>query len=55
MSKIGILGSDAGTQGLSIVFVDESVKVVATGDGAYEMVLRSCEFPGLRVNRLRRG
>ena len=38
MSRSGYLGIDAGTQGLSIVFADESLKVIAVGDGHYEMV-----------------
>ena len=35
---IGIIGIDAGTQGLSVVFVDESLQVLATGEGGYDMV-----------------
>lgn len=34
----GFLGIDAGTQGLSVVFTDEQLQVLATGDGSYEMV-----------------
>ena len=34
----GYLGIDAGTQGLSVVFTDESMQVLATGEAAYEMV-----------------
>jgi sugar (pentulose or hexulose) kinase len=38
MSTRGYLGIDAGTQGLSVVFTDESMRVLATGDGSYDMV-----------------
>ena len=34
----GYLGIDAGTQGLSVVFVDESMNVVQSGDGHYDMI-----------------
>lgn len=34
----GYLGIDAGTQGLSVTFTDETMQVIATGDGHYEMV-----------------
>jgi sugar (pentulose or hexulose) kinase len=34
----GFLGIDAGTQGLSVVFCDESLRVLATGEGSYEML-----------------
>lgn len=34
----GYLGIDAGTQGLSVIFTDESLKVLATGEGGYDMV-----------------
>ena len=34
----GFLGIDAGTQGLAVVLVDEQLKLVATGDGHYDMV-----------------
>ncbi|MEL7497402.1 MAG: FGGY family carbohydrate kinase [Planctomycetota bacterium] len=37
MAVRGFLGIDAGTQGLSVVLTDESLNVVATGDGGYEM------------------
>ncbi|MEZ6096274.1 MAG: FGGY family carbohydrate kinase [Pirellulaceae bacterium] len=37
-NQVGYLGIDVGTQGLSIVFCDEEMKVVATGDGHYEML-----------------
>jgi sugar (pentulose or hexulose) kinase len=38
MIQKGFLGIDAGTQGLSVIFTDEAMKVVETGDGSYEMV-----------------
>lgn len=38
MTSRGYLGIDAGTQGLSVVFTDEDMNVVATGDGTYDMV-----------------
>lgn len=38
MPTIGFLGIDAGTQGLSVIFTDESLNVLATGDGSYDMV-----------------
>jgi sugar (pentulose or hexulose) kinase len=34
----GYLGIDAGTQGLTAIFADESLRVLAHGDGAYDMV-----------------
>ena len=37
MATRGYLGIDAGTQGLSVVFTDENMQVLATGDGGYEM------------------
>ena len=37
MSFQGYLGIDAGTQGLSVVLTDESLNVVGTGEGGYEM------------------
>ncbi len=36
--QTGYLGIDAGTQGLSVVFTNESMQVLATGDGSYEML-----------------
>ena len=39
MATKGFLGIDAGTQGLSVVFADESMNVIATGDGGYSMIL----------------
>ncbi len=38
MTIKGYLGIDAGTQGLSVVFTDKSMEVVATGQGAYDML-----------------
>lgn len=35
---MGYLGIDAGTQGLSVVFVDQNGKLIATGNGSYSMV-----------------
>ena len=37
MSISGYLGIDVGTQGLSVVFTTEDLKVVATGEGSYDM------------------
>lgn len=37
MSNQGYLGIDAGTQGLSVVYTDLSLNVIATGDGGYAM------------------
>lgn len=34
----GFLGIDAGTQGLSVIMTDEQLNVLATGEGAYDMV-----------------
>ncbi len=34
----GFLGIDAGTQGLAVVFADEQLRIIATGDGDYNMV-----------------
>jgi sugar (pentulose or hexulose) kinase len=34
----GYLGIDAGTQGLSVLFCDEKLAVIASGDGSYDMV-----------------
>ncbi len=39
MATKGYLGIDAGTQGLSTIFTDESLNVIAIGEGSYEMVL----------------
>ena len=38
MTKQGYLGIDAGTQGLSVVFTDAQLNVVATGMGDYAML-----------------
>ena len=34
----GYLGIDAGTQGLSVIFTDEALQVLATGEGGYDVV-----------------
>ena len=34
MNIQGYLGIDAGTQGLSVIFSDESLKILAHGEGA---------------------
>ena len=38
MNIQGYLGIDAGTQGLSVIFCDESLKILANGEGSYAMV-----------------
>ncbi len=38
MKRSGYLGIDAGTQGLSVIFTDDEMRILATGEGAYEMV-----------------
>ena len=38
MATRGYLGIDGGTQGLSVIFTNEDMQVLGTGDGAYEMV-----------------
>ena len=38
MATKGYLGIDAGTQGLSVIFTDETLKVLGTGEGEYEMI-----------------
>lgn len=38
MATKGFLGIDAGTQGLSIIFTDENLDVIETGEGEYDMV-----------------
>lgn len=43
MKTFGYLGIDVGTQGLSVVFVDDGLRVRGTGDGSYDMV------PGLEA------
>lgn len=38
MNPIGYLGIDAGTQGLSVIYTDEQMNVLATGEASYAMV-----------------
>ena len=38
MNKQGYLGIDIGTQGLSVIFTDDSMRILATGEGDYAMV-----------------
>ena len=38
MKTQGYLGIDVGTQGLSVIFVAEDLRIRGSGDGAYEMV-----------------
>jgi sugar (pentulose or hexulose) kinase len=38
MKRSGYLGIDAGTQGLSVIFTDDDLKIIATGEGSYDMV-----------------
>ena len=38
MKKQGYLGIDLGTQGLSVIFTDESLRILSTGHGGYAMV-----------------
>ena len=38
MTTRGYLGIDAGTQGLSVIFTDQQMHVLATGEGTYDMV-----------------
>ena len=38
MATTGYLGIDAGTQGLSVIFTDQDLNVLATGDGHYGMI-----------------
>jgi len=38
MKKQGYLGIDIGTQGLSVIFTDESMRILSSGEGRYEMV-----------------
>ena len=38
MSTRGFLGIDCGTQGLSVIFTDEDLRVLAVAEGAYDMV-----------------
>ena len=34
----GYLGIDVGTQGLSVIFADVGLKILAAGEGSYDMV-----------------
>ncbi|MFN9367345.1 MAG: FGGY family carbohydrate kinase [Planctomycetia bacterium] len=38
MKRAGYLGIDAGTQGLSVIFTDEEMRILAHGHGSYDMV-----------------
>lgn len=38
MKTQGYLGIDIGTQGLSVIFTDESLAIRGSGDGGYDMV-----------------
>ena len=38
MTHSGYLGIDAGTQGLSVIYTNEQLEVLGTGEGGYEMV-----------------
>ena len=38
MKTQGYLGIDIGTQGLSVIFTDANLKILATGEAGYEMV-----------------
>jgi len=38
MKRTGFLGIDAGTQGLSVIFTDDEMKILAAGEAAYGMV-----------------
>ena len=38
VNRTGFLGIDAGTQGLSVIFTDEELKIRAAGEAGYEMV-----------------
>jgi sugar (pentulose or hexulose) kinase len=38
MRTQGYLGIDIGTQGLSVIFTDESMRILSSGEGGYEMV-----------------
>lgn len=38
MRKQGYLGIDVGTQGLSVIFTDDAMRILATGEGHYAMV-----------------
>jgi sugar (pentulose or hexulose) kinase len=38
MMKQGYLGIDVGTQGLSVIFTDDTMRILSAGEGAYAMV-----------------
>jgi len=38
MNRSGYLGIDAGTQGLSVIFADDEMRIIAHGEGGYDMV-----------------
>lgn len=38
MKTNGFLGIDIGTQGLSVIFTDTELKILASGEGDYDMV-----------------
>jgi sugar (pentulose or hexulose) kinase len=38
MNRSGYLGIDAGTQGLSVIFTDDELRILATGEGGYDML-----------------
>ena len=38
MNRSGYLGIDAGTQGLSVIFTDDELRILATGEGTYDML-----------------
>lgn len=38
MKRTGFLGIDAGTQGLSVIFTDDQMRILATGEAPYGMV-----------------
>ncbi|NBW95983.1 MAG: hypothetical protein EBR28_04430 [Planctomycetia bacterium] len=38
MKRTGFLGIDAGTQGLSVIFTDDALTILAAGEAGYEMV-----------------
>ena len=38
MNRSGYLGIDAGTQGLSVIFTDDDLRILATGEGGYDML-----------------
>ena len=38
VNRTGFLGIDAGTQGLSVIFTDDELRILAAGEAGYEMV-----------------